>query len=67
MLDAGTIDDLTKAVANSVKVNSGACPQKGGAGSETGGARGPTRPDLDLSGHVKEEVPDVWHLFLDVP
>ena len=59
MLDAGTIDDLTKAVANSVKVNSGACPQKGGAGSETGGARGPTRPDLDLSGHVKEEVPDV--------
>ena len=59
MLDAGTIDDLTKAVANSVKVNSGACPQKGGAGSETGGARGPTRSDLDLSGHVKEEVPDV--------
>ena len=57
MLDAGTIDDLTKA-ANSVKVNSGACPQKGGAGSETGGARGPTRPDLDLSGHNKEEVPD---------
>ena len=60
MLDASTnIDDLTKAVANSVKVNSGACPQKGGAGSETGGARGPTRSDLDLSGHVKEEVPDV--------
>ena len=58
MLDAGIIDDLTKA-ANSVKVNSGACPQKGGAGSETGGARGPTRSDLDLSGHVKEEVPDV--------
>ena len=57
MLDAGIIDDLTKA-ANSVKVNSGACPQKGGAGSETGGARGPTRPDLDLSGHNKEEVPD---------
>ena len=57
MLDAGTIDDLTKA-ANSVKVNSGACPQKGGAGSETGGARGPTRPDLDLSRHNKEEVPD---------
>ena len=60
MLDASTnTDDLTKAVANSVKVNSGACPQKGGAGSETGGARGPTRSDLDLSGHVKEEVPDV--------
>ena len=52
MLDASTNVDasapasLTKTVADSVEVNSGACPQKGGAGSETGGACGRTRSNL---------------------
>ena len=65
MLDASTNVDasapasLTKTVDDSVEVNSGACPQKGGAGSETGGACGRTRSNLDLLQPGDEEVPDV--------
>ena len=61
MLDASTNVDasapasLTMTVADSVEVNSGACPQKGGAGSETGGACGPTRSNLDLLQPGSEE------------
>ena len=40
-------------------MNSGACPQKGGAGSETGGACGRTRSNLDLLQPGDEEVPNV--------